>query len=224
MKISVTIILLSIFIVISHHLGASDDRRCYRPTGCALPSTLYFPYVQTPSSDLDLWRERLYREESNVQEVLRSNANITCEKVFKKSKSKDIRCFQYAIRKITGFKGYIELPRPDRISIDLDKYFVQVQKPKKNSLLIYTTSQLDLTVHHFAVAINDLYGKSKSGSRPEVTQHLHFHIMSVYGKAMWVYDLRSQYASDKALLLQEMESDLEQARRKRACGGPYFLM
>lgn len=186
----------------------------YIPTGCTLPPVAYAPYVQPHDPELDLWRKRLHVEE-DTRAVFDSNPNITVIETFKEDESRLFRCFQYAMREITGLKEHIGLPQENRISIDLNKYFVQVPQPKKNNLLIYTTSESNRTVHHFAVASDELWCRSKSGARVDVTKHLHFHLTSTYGKAMWVFDLRPEYKNDKNLLLQEIRSDLQTAAQKR---------
>ena len=185
----------------------------YEPTSCILPPCKYGPaYIQADNAELKKWRTLLAKTISHkeAQEVSELNKNITCLEVVPKDLSEYRRCFQYAIETITGFNGSIDLPQKNHLSIKLEKYVQQTPCPKFNDLIIYTTSAKDLTVHHFAVAIDQIWFKSKSGSDRHVYEHLPFDLDEYYGNAVWSFELKPEYQGDagRKLLVQDIQLDM----------------
>lgn len=205
---------MQIFLIISFifyiNIRASED---YKPTECVLPSIKYRPaYIQANNSELNKWRTSLNEIQSNEQyrTLLDSNKNIQCLEIVPKELSEYRRCFQYAIETITGFNGFIELPEKNNLSINLEKYFQQTPYPKKNNLIIYTTDEKNREVHHFAVAIDQIWFQSKSGNLAQTSKHLPFDQLGCYGDAAWSFELKPEYQGDDGgiRLLRDMQLDL----------------
>jgi len=205
---------MQIFLIIPFifyiNIRASED---YEPTKCVLPPTKYGPaYIQANNIELKKWRTSLNEVQSNEQyrTLLDSNKNIQCLKVVPKKLSEYRRCFQYAIETITELNGFIDFPGKNRLCINLEKYFEQSPYPKNNDLIIYTTDEKNHEIHHFAIAIDQIWFQSKSGSYRPISQHLPFDLMECYGNAVWSFELKQKYQGDKGktLLLQDMQLDL----------------
>jgi hypothetical protein len=187
----------------------------YSPTQCILPPTPYGPaYIQANNTTLDEWRASLNEVTSNKQyrTLLNANENIKCLEIMPIHISQYRRCFQYAIETITGFNGFIELPE-NQFSINLEKYFQQTPYPKKNDLIIYTSNEKNRAIHHFAVAIDQIWFQSKSGNLSQSSKHLPFDLIGHYGKAAWSFGLKKKYQGIEGTkrLLQNMQLDLYKA-------------
>lgn len=197
-------IILGLPLIIYAHLFSSF----YEPTKCILPPTVWSPvYIQAHNPELDQWRQQL---DINITSEWLGNENIQRKELVRKDLSKSYKCFQYAIETITGFNGYIELPDdPRNASILLEKYFEQVKTIQKNDLIIYTTSEKDRTIHHFAAAINSIRFKSKCGSYRQIFEHAPFHILYSDAKAIWAFRLKEKYQGlqNRQHLIQEMRVD-----------------
>lgn len=189
----------------------------YAPTECMLPPIKYKPaYIQAHNTELKKWRQSLNSVSSNkeYENLLDANKNITYLEKMPDDISNYRRCFQYAIEKITGFNGVIDLPNKNRLSINLEKYFQQTPYPKKNDLIIYTTDEKNLKIHHFAVAINQIWFESKSGNFNQISRHLPFDLVGHYGDVVWSFELKQKYQGEEGqkILLQDMQLDLYNER------------
>lgn len=208
------LIILFILLILPINIRASS----YKPTSCTLPPVTYKPaYIQADNTELNEWRKSLTQVAYPYQytTLLNSNKNIECLETIPRNISNYRRCFQYAIETITGFNGIIELPEENNPSIDLAQYFQQTPYPKKNDLIIYTTDEKNHAIHHFAVAIDQIWFQSKSGNVSQVCKHLPFDLTKHYGNAVWSFELKKEYQGDqgKKHLLQNIQLDLYQHKR-----------
>lgn len=202
---------LPISLIIVTHLLPSE----YQPTKCILPPTSHGPvYLQAHNTELDIWRSQISKEMTTEWQGTERIKAIDFIRFIREDLSDTYRCFQYAIETITGFNGYIELPdNPKNATIDLAKYFEQVKTIEKNDLIIYTTSEKDHTIHHFAAAVNPILFQSKCGAWPQIFEHLPFGIHYAPAKAIWSFRLKEEYQgpSGNKHLVKEMRADITKA-------------
>ena len=176
-----------------------------------LPLTPYGPaYTQAHNTELKKWRT-LFNEAKTTEQLtilIHSNKNI----VHLKGVPADLtqKCFQYAMRTITGFDGFISFPGERGFTIKLEKYFQQSLYPKKNDLIIYTPNEKNRAMHHFAIAIDKTWFQSKWGNHAHIYKHLPFDVPEYYGDAAWSFELITKYQEDegKKLLLEDIQNDM----------------
>ena len=208
---------MQIFLILPFILYINIFASSYASTECILPPIKYRPaYIQADNTELKKWRELLSSASSDTEyeNLLNANKNIICLEKMPDDISEYRRCFQYAIEKITGFNGFIDFPNKNRLCINLEKYFQQTPYPKENDLLIYTTDEKNLEIHHFAVAIDQIWFESKSGAFNQISRHLPFDLLEDYGDVVWSFEPREKYQGEEGqkILLQDMQLDLYNKR------------
>ncbi len=167
----------------------------------------YRPHIQVRNPEVKKMRKKLnIIEEYEIETI--SNTQITIAQQSTPDEKKH-KCSYYALKQTTGntlHLGFFPGEHGEDYTI-LNEYFEQTIAPKKNDLVIYTNSEDDLTINHFAVVIDDFTFESKWGDVEPIYRHRLFDVPAVYGTAAYFLTLKEKYATEKGkqLLLNDIK-------------------
>jgi len=192
----------------------------YNTSHSMLNKWQYKPIIQVQNAEFIAMREKikLLLCARKINDIVTINPNITIiRKARAEERGLEYKCFQYAIAQTTGFKENVDfyLGKKDLTSISIENYFQQTNYPQKGDLVIYTTSETDLTMLHFGIFIDNVTVESKWGNFLEIFHHPLFDIASNYGAAAGFFTLKHEYKADQQKLHADMrqEINLKQERK-----------
>jgi hypothetical protein len=187
-------------------------------TYCMLSEFKYTPWKQCVNDEVSKKREEINElsergEETKIVDVVIRKAT---------EQEQEWKCFNYAMHKITGNTTPLQLKTicdknmciiAHMASIDIEKFFDQIQGPEKGALGLYTDDAR--RIQHFVIVIDNVTFESKWGPL-DIIQHKPFDVPDHYGNMISFWKLKEEFTTPegKELLLETIKKDAKTFDRK----------
>ncbi len=162
-------------------------------TQCMITNPSFKPYTQVKNPEIQKSRDEKKCFKQHI-------------KISKTSNDDRIRCFEYALKEITGFTGNIIFYSKFEnlhLNLPINDFFEQLSHPQPGCLAVYTDEQL--TAKHFAIAIDGVSFKSKFGAINGIWRHRLFDVFSNYENNVYFFKLKQKYEDNQKDLLHDLE-------------------
>lgn len=189
-------------------------------TYCMLSKLKYTPWVQCHNDEVSKRREEIHALFEKGEATKITDITIIRQPT-EREREQDWRCFNYAIHKITGSVTPLQLHIISNegilikhlTSIDIEKFFDQIQGPEEGALVLYTDNAN--RIFHFAVVLDHVTFESKWGGGA-IVQHKPFDVPVGYWNMLSFWQLKKEFttAEGKELLLETIKNDAEDYDKK----------